>query len=75
MTDKNYEPIIITPNLYQLGTHGFPAYLSIGEDGMIIEGGTGPTTKIIMEQIEELGIDQKRIRYIVNTQMFIYDAV
>ena len=67
MTDKNYEPIIITPNLYQLGTHGFPAYLSIGEDGMIIEGGTGPTTKIIMEQIEELGIDQKRIKHIALT--------
>ena len=67
MANKNFKPITITPNFYQIGTHGFPAYLSMGEDGMIIEGGTGPTTKIIIEQIKELGIDQKRIKYIALT--------
>lgn len=67
MADKNYKPITITPNFYQLGTHAFPVYLSLGEDGMIIEGGTGPTTKIIIEQIEELGIDHERIKYIALT--------
>ena len=67
MTDRNYKPISITPNFYQIGTYGFPAYLSLGEDGMIIEGGTGPTTKIMIQQIEELNIDQKRIKYIALT--------
>jgi glyoxylase-like metal-dependent hydrolase (beta-lactamase superfamily II) len=67
MTDKNYKPITFTPNFYQIGTHDFPAYLSIGEDGMIIEGGTGPTTKIMIQQIEKLDIDQKRIKYIALT--------
>lgn len=67
MTDKPHQPISITPNLYQLGTPSFPAYLSLGEEGMIIEGGTGPTFNIIVEQIETLGIDPKRIKYIVLT--------
>jgi glyoxylase-like metal-dependent hydrolase (beta-lactamase superfamily II) len=67
MTDKNYKPIAITPNFYQIGTHDFPAYLSMGQDAMIIEGGTGPTTKIMIQQIEELGIDRKRIKYIALT--------
>jgi glyoxylase-like metal-dependent hydrolase (beta-lactamase superfamily II) len=34
---------------------------------MIIEGGTGPTANIIVKQIEELGIDPKRIKYIALT--------
>jgi len=67
MADKNYQPISITPNFYQIGTRDFPAYLSMGQEGMIIEGGTGPTTKIMIRQIEELNIDQKRITYIALT--------
>jgi glyoxylase-like metal-dependent hydrolase (beta-lactamase superfamily II) len=67
MAEKNYQPISITPNFYQIGTREFPAYLSMGEEGMIIEGGTGPTTKIMIQQIEELEIDQKRIKYIALT--------
>jgi alpha-L-fucosidase 2 len=55
MTGNIPSPIEITPNFYQLGTPPFPAYLSIGEDVMIIEGGTGPTTEIIIKQIETLG--------------------
>jgi hypothetical protein len=42
MSDTMHKPIVITPNFYQLGTPSFPAYLSMGEVGMIIEGGTGP---------------------------------
>ena len=61
MTIKMHEPITITPHFYQLGTPSFPAYLSLGEQGMIIEGGTGPTTDIIVKQIETLGIDPQRI--------------
>ncbi len=61
------EPIKITDHLYQLGTKQFPVYLSLGKIGMIIEGGTGPTTAIIIEQIKRLGIDPERIRYIALT--------
>ena len=67
MAVKNYQPISITPNFYQIGTREFPAYLSMGQEGMVIEGGTGPTTKIMIRQIEELDIDQKRITYIALT--------
>ena len=67
MTESMHKPIVITPNLYQLGTPSFPAYLSMGEVGMIIEGGTGPTFGIIVNQIKALGIDPKKISYIVLT--------
>jgi glyoxylase-like metal-dependent hydrolase (beta-lactamase superfamily II) len=62
-----HEPKQITPHLFQLGVSSFPAYLSMGEIGMIIEGGTGPTTDIIISQVESLGIDPTRIKYIVLT--------
>ena len=67
MTDTIHKPIVITPNFYQLGTPSFPAYLSMGEIGMILEGGTGPTSGIIVSQIEALGIDPKKISYVVLT--------
>ena len=67
MTDTLHKPIVITPHLFQLGTPSFPAYLSMGEVGMIIEGGTGPTFGIIVNQIEALGIDPKKISYVVLT--------
>ena len=67
MTDTLHNPIVITPHLFQLGTPSFPAYLSMGEVGMIIEGGTGPTFGIIVSQIEALGIDPKKINYVVLT--------
>jgi 2-aminobenzoylacetyl-CoA thioesterase len=59
--------IEITPHLYQLGTPSFPVYLSMGEDIMLIEGGTGPTFDIIVSQIKFLGIDPKRIKYVALT--------
>ena len=65
--DTIYKPIMITPNLYQLGTPSFPVYLSMGEVGMIIEGGTGPTSAIIINQIKLLGIDPKKINYLILT--------
>ena len=67
MTDAIHKPVVITPTLYQLGTLSFPAYLSMGEVGMIIEGGTGPTFDIIVDQIKTLEIDPKRIAYIILT--------
>ena len=67
MSEKKHKPITITPNFYQLGTSSFPAYLSMGDYGMIIEGGTGATSAIIIEQIEELGIEPQRIKYLALT--------
>ena len=59
--------IALTENFFQLGTPAFPAFLSIGEIGMLIEGGTGPTFPIIVEQIRTLGISPEKIKYIVLT--------
>jgi glyoxylase-like metal-dependent hydrolase (beta-lactamase superfamily II) len=67
MTDKRYSYVRITPNFYQLGTPSFPAYLSLGDDGMIIEGGTGATFAIIINQLKELGIKPERIKYLFLT--------
>jgi len=67
MNPKAVEPVGITPSLYRLGTPAFPAFLSMGAVGMIIEGGTGPTAKIIIEQIKSLGIEMEKIRYIFLT--------
>ena len=64
---QEFRPIAITPHFYQLGTPFFPVYLSLGEDAMLIEGGTGATTDIIVHQIQELGIDPRRIKYIALT--------
>lgn len=65
MTLKNHQPIQITPHLYQLGVPNYPAYLSVGEKAMLIEGGTGATSDIILKQIEILGIDPAMISYLV----------
>lgn len=67
MNEKKHQPVTVTPHFYQLGTPAFPVYLSMGEEGMLIEGGTGPTFNIIVKQIETLGIDPQRIKYIVLT--------
>jgi glyoxylase-like metal-dependent hydrolase (beta-lactamase superfamily II) len=65
LTPKNHQPIQITPHLYQLGIPNFPAYLSLGEKAMLIEGGTGATSDIILKQIETLGIDPATISCLV----------
>ncbi|MBW2709213.1 MAG: MBL fold metallo-hydrolase [Deltaproteobacteria bacterium] len=67
MNHMTSKPIAITPNLYRLGTAAFPAFLSTGKVGMIIEGGTGPTAELIVEQIKSLGVDMKKIEYILLT--------
>lgn len=67
MIPKHHNPLQLSSHLYQLGTPAFPAYLSMGEEGMIIEGGTGPTFLIMVDQIGSLGIDPKKIKYIVLT--------
>ncbi len=67
MSNKKYIPVQITPHFYQLGTHTFPVYLSVGREAMIIEGGTGATSEIVIEQIKELGIVPEHIKYIALT--------
>lgn len=67
MKGKQDKPIAITKHFYQMGTPSFPAYLSLGDNGMIIEGGTGATFAIIVEQIAWLGIDPGRIKFIALT--------
>jgi 2-aminobenzoylacetyl-CoA thioesterase len=62
-----HPPISLTDNFFQLGTPAFPAFLSVGDFGMLIEGGTGPTFPIIVEQIRVLGISPERIKYIALT--------
>jgi len=61
------KPIAVTPNFYRLGTAAFPAFLSMGKVGMIIEGGTGPTSDLIVRQIKSLGFDMKKVEYILLT--------
>jgi glyoxylase-like metal-dependent hydrolase (beta-lactamase superfamily II) len=65
--EKIHKPMTVTPHLFQLGVPSFPVYLSMGEEGMIIEGGTGPTTDIIVKQIDMLGIDPAKISSICLT--------
>lgn len=67
MIENKHRLFSITPHFYQLSTYSHPVYLSLGDEGMLIEGGTGSATPIIVEHIRELGIDPKRIKYITLT--------
>jgi len=67
MSERRYEIFTITPNFYQLGTPSYPAYLLMGDSGVIIEGGTGVTFPIIVDQVREIGIEPERIKYLVLT--------
>jgi len=67
MVDRRYEIFTIARSFYQLGTPSYPAYLTMGDKGMIIEGGTGATFPIIVDQVRELGIEPERIEYLALT--------
>jgi glyoxylase-like metal-dependent hydrolase (beta-lactamase superfamily II) len=67
MKNSEYKPVAVTPHFYQLGTNAFPSFLSLGDMGMIIEGGTGPTFEIMVRQLQSLGIDMARIEYVLLT--------
>jgi glyoxylase-like metal-dependent hydrolase (beta-lactamase superfamily II) len=67
MYRRKHPPIALTPTLFQLGTPAFPAFLSLGESAMLIEGGTGPTFPILVEQIRSLGVSPEKIRFIALT--------
>jgi glyoxylase-like metal-dependent hydrolase (beta-lactamase superfamily II) len=64
------EPKKITEHIYGLGLGIFPMHLFLGEIGMLVEGGTGPTSGIVIDQLnrlKELGIDPKKIKYLFLT--------
>ena len=67
MNGTKHKPMVITQGFYQLGTMDFPVYLSMADEGMLIEGGTGAFYGLIVHQIEELGIVPEKIKYIVLT--------
>jgi glyoxylase-like metal-dependent hydrolase (beta-lactamase superfamily II) len=67
MRERIYRPGTLTPNFYLLGTPLYPAYLSMGEYGMIIEGGISSTAALLIQQIKELDIPPERIKYIALT--------
>jgi 2-aminobenzoylacetyl-CoA thioesterase len=67
MRERSYRPGTLTPNFYLLGTPFYPAYLSMGEYGIIIEGGISSTAHLLMQQIKELDISPERIKYVVLT--------
>ncbi len=67
MRNNTPSPIKLTDHLYQLGTPYYPVYLSMGEKGMLIEGGTGGTADLIARQVAMLGIEAERISYLALT--------
>jgi glyoxylase-like metal-dependent hydrolase (beta-lactamase superfamily II) len=67
MREKSYRPGTLTPNFYLLGTPLYPAYLAMGEYGMIIEGGITATAHLLVDQVKELNIPPEKIRYITLT--------
>ncbi|MBC8274523.1 MAG: MBL fold metallo-hydrolase [Chloroflexi bacterium] len=67
MRERSYRPGTLTPNFYLIGTPLYPAYLSMGEHGMIIEGGISATAALLIQQIKDLDIPPERIKYIALT--------
>ena len=67
MIIEKIKPKKLTDNFFQLGTPFFPVYLSIGHDAMLIEGGTGGAFNLVLDQLNELGVDENRIKYIALT--------
>ncbi|MCF8034181.1 MAG: MBL fold metallo-hydrolase [Desulfarculaceae bacterium] len=67
MSSPTPAPIKISDHLYQLGTPFYPVYLSLGAQGMLIEGGTGGTAELIAAQVKMLGIEPERIAYMALT--------
>jgi glyoxylase-like metal-dependent hydrolase (beta-lactamase superfamily II) len=60
-------PRKLTDTFFQLGTPFFPVYLSLGQDAMLIEGGTRATFFLLQRQLEEIGVDLARIKFVTLT--------
>jgi glyoxylase-like metal-dependent hydrolase (beta-lactamase superfamily II) len=64
---NSLQPRKITDSFFQLATPFFPVYLSLGQDAMLIEGGTGGTLFLVQNQLKELGVDIARIKFLTLT--------
>jgi len=67
MDAQTHPAIRLGQDLYQLGTTKFPVYLSLGEAGLLLEGGTSATAGLIARQVASLGLAPERIRYLALT--------
>lgn len=67
MRERSYRPGMLTPKFYLLGTPFYPAYLAMGDIGMIIEGGISATAQLLIDQIKELNIPPEKIQYVTLT--------
>lgn len=67
MSTRKFEPLTITDNFIQLGVPEFPMYLSKGNSYMLIEGGTGATVDIVVQQLKDLNVEPEQIGSIVLT--------
>jgi 2-aminobenzoylacetyl-CoA thioesterase len=61
-------------HFYVLGTPFFPVYLSLGDNAMLIEGGTGGATSLVKEQLAEIGVAPDRVKYMALTHSH-YDHI
>jgi glyoxylase-like metal-dependent hydrolase (beta-lactamase superfamily II) len=61
------EPRKITDSFFQLATPFFPVYLSLGQDAMLIDGGTSGTFFLVQDQLKQIGVDFGSIKSVVLT--------
>jgi glyoxylase-like metal-dependent hydrolase (beta-lactamase superfamily II) len=55
-------PRKITDSFFQLATPFFPVYLSLGQEAMLIDGGTSGTFFLVQDQLKQLGVDLGSIK-------------
>jgi glyoxylase-like metal-dependent hydrolase (beta-lactamase superfamily II) len=60
-------PRKITDSFFQLATPFFPVYLSLGQEAMLIDGGTGGTFFLVQDQLKQIGVDIGSIKSVVLT--------
>jgi metallo-beta-lactamase class B len=62
-------PFRIADNLYHVGASDSAVYLIVGKDGMILlDGGFPEDAERVLANVEALGFDPRRIRYLLNSQ-------
>ncbi|HMJ93591.1 MAG TPA: subclass B3 metallo-beta-lactamase [Allosphingosinicella sp.] len=62
-------PFRIADNLYHVGASDSAVYLIVGKDGMILlDAGFAEDSQAVLANVEALGFDPRRIRYLLNSQ-------
>jgi metallo-beta-lactamase class B len=62
-------PFRIADNLYHVGASDSAVYLIVGKDGMILlDGGFPEDADTVIANVEKLGFDPRRVRYLLNSQ-------